>query len=63
MALHNFIRRHNKDDDVFINFEMEENDTIEIGPNNVIGDGPTQESVRQMKQIRDYIKNQMPTHA
>ena len=61
MALHNFIRRHDKDDDVFTNFEMEENDAIEIGPNNVTGDGPTQESVRQMEQIRDYIKNQMPT--
>ena len=42
MALDNFIRKHDKDDDVFTNFEMAENDAIEIGPNNVNGNRPTQ---------------------
>ena len=54
MTLHNFIRKHNKDDDVFTNFEIKENDFIEIEPNNVIGDGSTQESVGQTKKIRYY---------
>ena len=38
MALYSFIRRHDKDNDVFTNFELEKNNAIELGPNNV-GDG------------------------
>ena len=66
MALHNFIRRNDIDDEEFMLFNenVQFDYNTEIDENileDVIWEEPNQESIRQIEQVRDSIRNQMST--
>ena len=66
IVLHNFIRRNDTDDEEFMLFNenVELDYDAEVDENileDVIWEEPNQESIRQMEQVRDNIRNQMST--
>ena len=66
MALHNFIRRNDTDDEEFMLFNenVQFDYDAEVDENileDVIWEEPNQESIRQMEQVRDNIRNHMST--
>ena len=66
MTLHNFIRRNDTDDEEFMLFNenVQFDYDAEVDENileDVIWEEPNQESIRQMEQVRDNIRNHMST--
>ena len=66
MALHDFIRRNDTDDEEFMLFNenVQFDYDAEVDENileDVIWEDPNQESIRQMEQVRDNIRNHMST--
>ena len=66
MDLHNFIRKNDTDDEEFMLFNenVQFDYDAEVDENileDVIWEEPNQESIRQMEQVRDNIRNHMST--
>ena len=66
MALHNFIRMNDTNDEEFMLFNenVELDYDVEVDENileDVTWEEPNQESIRQMEQVRDNVRKQIST--